>query len=373
MKVIFLTNIQFNKQHCNDLFIDDIERVFSVELWDLSKVYGRFENEEKTIDKAIIVSSIDEFEKRCQALEGNAIFITNIMFKNLEKIYAVIKRHNLEIAAITRESFCSILHERSNLSLMPRNGLLDILRTIVVRSFFLRGMYHKKISKGAKFDYLFSADNTYPEYTNHFIKMHHVKYDDYVNAVQSRYTNDRYILFLDSAVYNHPMYMRSKRKQMDEKKYLRLLNRFFTQLEEEYNCKVIISLHPKAEYSESDFEGREQVKYKTPQLIRGAEFIISHYSTSVINAVLDDKPLVFVHYKEMFVTKPKHTAIGGVEFSKLLNAPLVDLENIEDFEVSVDKKTYRQFKDDYVIYKGHEHETNAMQVIKFLKEYILKK
>lgn len=81
--------------------------------------------------------------------------------------------------------------------------------------------------------------------------------------------------------------------------YFESLNRFFTMVEEQFGIKVVIAAHPKADYGAGTFQGREIYRGLTPDLVRDADFVISHHSTSLSYAVLNRKPVIFIYTDRM--------------------------------------------------------------------------
>ncbi len=74
--------------------------------------------------------------------------------------------------------------------------------------------------------------------------------------------------------------------------YYKELNHFFSLLEEKFNSIVVIAAHPKAEYVNNEFDGREICYYKTKELIRDARLVLFMYGTSLSYIALFDKPFI---------------------------------------------------------------------------------
>jgi len=370
MKIIFLTSIPLIKQHINDLYIDQVSKEYDVELWDLSKIYHRNDKMNDLVKDVKIISSLGELDEKLSGITGRALIITNILFYPLKVIYKTIKKNKIDIVTITKEGFCSQLTEQSLYSIEYNKSLMEKLKITVRRTSLLRNCYNKIRNKSVKFDYLLAADNYYPEFSKKFVKIHHIKYDEYLkNRNKEKYMENRYCLFLDSAIPNHPMYEYSSSKKIDSQKYVNLLNGFFDYIEKVFNIEVVVSAHPKSDYTTNAYNGRKIIKYQTAKLIDNSEFVLSHYSTSVINAILSQKPIIFLYYEEMLKKSSKDSAIGGMEFAKKLNAPLVNIEEITDFNLDVDQTAYNDFKYKYIVNKDKTDKTNEELIIEFLQNY----
>ena len=86
---------------------------------------------------------------------------------------------------------------------------------------------------------------------------------------------------------------------MRSESYSHSLNRFFTKLENIYSIKVVIASHPKAKYDANRFDGRDIHRMITAELVKDADFVITHTSTAISYAVLNLTPILFVYTEEM--------------------------------------------------------------------------
>ena len=107
------------------------------------------------------------------------------------------------------------------------------------------------------------------------------------------------MVFLDINLPYHSDLAFCGRPQIDPVAYYRSLNRFFGLLEREYGIEVIIAAHPRADYDRTTFEGRQIFRLVTAELVRDAEFVLSHTSTAMSYAVLNAKPLIFIYTDAM--------------------------------------------------------------------------
>jgi len=295
VKIIFVTRISFIKQHLTDLYVQSIAKAFEVELWDLSRLYNRTEVVSDAVEGSRVFESFAEFDQALADLHGDALIITNIMFNHLKKVYPVIKRHDLDLVNITKEGLTSHLFYRGFQSLVASESLKEVAKYFLNNVGVLRWLFNRLTNGQARYDYLLATNNFFPEYARHFVKIHHVKYDEFLqNRGCEPVVEKPYALFLDSGVTSHPMFNKTKNQNLDATEYLEQLNRLFDFVESHHGLKVIVSAHPKSEFPEGALGGRPIIKYKTPQLIQHCSMVLSHYSTSVVNAILARKPLVFI-------------------------------------------------------------------------------
>ena len=90
-------------------------------------------------------------------------------------------------------------------------------------------------------------------------------------------------------------------RPIDPERYFSSLNVYFARLEAVLGIRVVIAAHPKANYQATRFDGRTIIAGRTPELVRDADLVISHHSTSISYAVLAEKPIVFVYTSDMKV------------------------------------------------------------------------
>jgi len=137
------------------------------------------------------------------------------------------------------------LFESNWRSLDIRYGFMDAAKTLARKIGPIRRTINWVINGPVKYDYLLANGNFYPEYTRHFVKIHHVKYDEYLQSKSLPPLLDGpYAVFLDTAATTHPFYNLKRhagKRKVDTQGYIDRLNRFFDQVEKEHNLPVIIA------------------------------------------------------------------------------------------------------------------------------------
>ena len=371
MKIIFLTTGAFIKQARNDLYIDFISKVYETELWSLKKINAREYSIADEIEHYETIESLEDLEQRLQKIEGKKIVITDATLNALGQVCPILKKHGAEIVHIKKDNLQNFLIQQSAYS-KPKKGMLNKIKYLIRKTGAYQWWLQSKTKGTCKYDYLLSEFNFFPNLTREYIKTHHVKYDEYLHArTQQPFIKEKYAVFLDSNIpFHQDILIHMNEESVEADKYFRLLNTYFNKIEKQYNLKIVISLHPKSEYDSSTFEGRETIKYQTPNLIQNAKFVITHASTSVLNTVLADKPLVFVYYDEMLQKGTRLLTITTLEYAKQLNATIVDIE--QDFDKNLvlkhDQTAYSDFKYKYIVNKSLETQTNESIVLSFLKK-----
>ena len=371
VKVLFITSVPFIRQHEIDMYFDTINERFPTEKWDCSKMFSRETYEVSDLAcNRICIHSLDEFRKRLQfivSMNSSVCIITNILISKLEILYSDIKKYNIPIINIDKEGLASWLAYNGLLHDYHGDSIRDRVATIIMSHYYLRVAYRFIRRRKAKYDVVFSGYNYYPENCNAFVKTHNVKYDEYIRAKEcENIIGTDYILFLDAALANHPMFANSSRKKMNVEKYIESLNSFFDELEKKWGMPVVISAHPKSKYAATTFHGRDIIKYKTPQLIRHCSFIVSHYSTSLIDAVLQYKPVIVLTSEDLVTSSTRKSVLMGIEFANILNIRIVDLGKLGEYDYIFDKHAYDLFLADHVINMKQINMMNSDFVIQYL-------
>jgi hypothetical protein len=175
----------------------------------------------------------------------------------------------------------------------------------------------------------------------------------------------RYAVFLDSNLPYHSDLTFVGYQRIDPACYYRSLNRFFALLEQAYSIKIVIAAHPRADYDSTTFEGREMHRLVTAELVRDAEFVLSHTSTAISFAVLNSKPLLFIYTEGMAVAYARSYLRQMHCFADCLGAPIYNVDAISDArEVcveQVDRTLYERYK--YNFLTSHESEKTSTQDI----------
>ena len=159
------------------------------------------------------------------------------------------------------------------------------------------GKLYRHLGLIKKFDLVFAAGNVLMEsdlYTKQVIPINLCDYDQYQLEVSNGTRvalTERYAVFLDTNLPYQSDLALCGLGVIDGPSYFRSLNLFFDRLEAHYNLKVVIALHPKSGYGSEVFGGREVYGLKTANLVRHAEFAITHTSTAISYAVLNNKPI----------------------------------------------------------------------------------
>ena len=157
---------------------------------------------------------------------------------------------------------------------------------------------------------------------------HSFDYDLYLKHRNEIKISDEYILFLCQDYTNHPDLKIQGRKQIDKKRYYNDLKKFFSELENLFNKKILISVHPRSNLKHNKlYWGKFNFSYeKSLFLSAKASIVLTHHSTAVSFPIIYKKPIIFFT-------------------SNLINNNFVEPVRIKKMAISLNKKVINL--DDY--------------------------
>jgi len=353
--------------HLNDMYINEISDTFDSEIWDISYLYGRG-RENVDFPDILQLKNFSELNRMLDEIKEPAVAITNVLIYDLHIIYNSFHKKHIPLVSIDKESIIFWLRDAFLKEQRQYASKEESKKFFWKSNPFTRRIYSYLEYQHVKFDYMLGARNYFPDATKHFVHIHSLKYDEYLRSKEvAPVLSEKYILFMDAGLAHLPA-VSGKPDSINRKEYLTDMNRLFERLEAEYKLPVVIAAHPKSEYSENDFGSRKIILYKTPALLKYAEFVLAHYSTSLIDLVLQKKPVVFL-YSESYMHSPSQTIlINAIQYAKLLNASLVDLKGDLKISLHFDEAAYDRFIEEHIINHDCLGKSNAELIIEFLKE-----
>ena len=371
MRVIILSSSALHKMHFTDLYINEIREQYPVDLWDVSEIYHH-PGKDSEFPEVLKIHSPEELQEKVQeaAKADHCVCLTNILIFDLHVVYPVFHRAGIPLLQIDKESMIwwmrdAWYREHQEHADDATKKMLRFKDNPVTRPFYSWLEYQH-----VKFDYLLGAKNYYPDQAKHFIPIHSLKYDEYLRSTQEEpVLSEKYILFMDAGLAHLPA-VSGQPNSIDRDDYLICMNRLFDQLEERYHLPVVIAAHPKSEYPENAFRGRQAILYKTAALARYAEFVLCHYSTSIIDLVLQRKPIVFMTSRDYMKSASKTILITTAEYARLLHAPLLELHEEKlpgSLAVQVEEAAYDAFTREHIIGQAPAGKNNRELILEFLK------
>lgn len=367
MKVLILTSSPLHKMHIVDLYVNEIMSSFDTEIWDVSPIFlckGKTD-----FPEVPCISSLEKLGKELDEIcaKQQVVVITNILIFDLHTVYRELKKRKIPVISIDKESMIFWMKDNYGKKHPDRVTKADRRKFKIKAIPGLCQIYSYLEYQHVKFDYILGAYNYYPDACKHFVHIHSIKYDEYLRSVDRKPVVDgKYILFMDAGLAHLPSH-EGKVDAIDKQEYLDAMNAFFERVEEQFSMPVIVSAHPKSGYRENDFNGRPIILYKTPELLKYSEFVLAHYSTSLIELVLQKKKVVFM-YSEDYMNSDSRTVLENAsEYADMLNAAFVDIKKDEKIEVRYDEEAYDDFIQKYLVCSEQIDHSNGELIVDFLQ------
>lgn len=367
--VVFMTRIPFMNHHIQDMYVDAISEKYDIQLWDLSNLYGNTElNSSVRIAKKI--SSIDELDKTIQKVckEKELVVVSNILNIDLSIIIDIIHKYKIPIVNINKDSLAASLSQRGSLRYLKYLDLKSKCTSIIEHIPIFNNWLSYKRYGGIKYDYLMGGANYYPKHSKHFLKIHQIKYDEFLKVQNSdlKELND-YIVYIGSAPSSHPAYA-NRKNTLNHNKYIKKLVSYLDRVELETGLKVVVSAHPKGLYNQADFGAHTIYNGYTSNLIHHSRGVICHFSTSLVNAVLEYKPIQIIYDNDMLRSSFGTTLIMGLELGRLCHANICNINAPVQWNMSVDKDAYDCFLNREIICADMKDKSNAEIICAHLED-----
>ena len=371
MKLIFMNDIGVNLDSANLMSFYFLKEYYSYEVWDLSPIF-EVEGAIKNIEEAERISSISIFKERLAELvkSEQIVIITNMVEAPWRKLAPIAKSYTVPVICTQKNNFFDILRNKIALDFSIKVNWKYRVGYIIWRYRLTRSLYNLLTHKNVKYDYLISAYNSKPETVRHFVRAHNVKYDEYLtNKNSENIVGQKYILFIDSALCYHPIDFSKPDPNWDSDIYIGQLNHYFELLEQKYKMPVVISLHPVTygRITQETFNGRQITYPKTAHLIQHCEFVLSHYSTSLINTVLAKKSAVIISSEQIEHSLRKRQQSWAFAFAKYCDFALDSLDTPGLPEVSVNAEKYEKFIKKYLVDTTRLDKSNSQIMLELLR------
>jgi hypothetical protein len=309
----------------------------------------------------IYVKTMKEFEERIASAQQLNTLIIPVLTFNYQSLpfFRIISRHDIKLGFFARGMvpIPSIREKLLQKLILNLRRYLDYKKILTFAQDRVALLY-KSFGLIKKYDVVFTA-GTYGSATigigGHLdvqeakiININYFDYDKYLRLQLSeeRELDGRYCVFLDQNLPYHPDLELFGKQRINAEKYFKSLNSFFDSIEKKYNVKVVIAAHPSASYTENPFQDRLIIKNKTAELVKNAEMVLAHISTSISYGVLNNKPLIIFYNEEVLRLYRKEglqyisDAVGGYFIDADDPAALDDLKE----ELRIDEQKHALYK-----------------------------
>lgn len=369
MKIIFLTSSPLHKMHFNDLYIDRLGEYFEYEIWDVSDLYGRGKDN-KEFPQGERIYNLKQLETKISFLEKKTAVITNILIYDLYLVKFLFEQKKIPVISIDKELIFFWLRDNF-LKQNIKYATNDDKKKFFWKSIsFTRKIYSYLEYRHVKFDYILGAYNYYPDASKKFIRIHNLKYDECVNDSNiNRVLDYKYILFIDGGLAHLPA-LSNKSNSISREDYIKHMNKLFDDLEEKYGLPIVIATHPKSEYQGYEFNGRKMILYKTMELSKHAEFVLAHFSTSLIDTIMQRKPIVFLICEDYLESCARMVLMTTMQYSTLIDVPLLDIKkyNLDELKINVNVNAYDSFISMHIRNDEKRYTDNTQLLVEFLNK-----
>lgn len=338
-----------------------------VEYWDAAALLLGDTND-PTLSRPYVISvkNYDQFEQMLRQNAGqNVVYVLIVWYESrFYRLFRLLTRYECRLFFILWGN--SPIQKRKTGKLI--HYLIRSPRRLIARV-FNKMLTSLSLSMGLvkQYDVIFVAGTASipdPSAKTKIVPFNLCDYDNYLLARDAeRMVKVKYCVFLDINLGHHlDVRIAKLGAQIDPVMYLKILNAFFSRIEQKNVLRVVIAAHPSSHYNQTDFNGRTILKNVTPELVKDAEFVISHHSASISYAVLNRKPLLFIYTDEMNAIY-RDTVVAWIrDIAGFLKAPVYNIDRIQDYAevtaVPVDEEAYERFKYGYLTTKETEGRLN---------------
>lgn len=307
-KVIFIHNNQLVPRLKRAFLIEELQSAgFEVEYWEIQKLVRTAKEQVDFPDKLNedYVSEFDSLPRFLTELDKqdrtNTVFIVQVWERWMSR--------HVYYALAQRKYYMIRLHIYSKINGNGATSLKEWLKKFrhTAEEKLKVSIYQtwKKVKGYQSFGHIFGISPP---------KTHSINRPDYevfrkVKDSSERVIEEKYMVLLDIFFAQHAEAKHlSSRSDELAVQYQHSMNRYFDWLEKEYRCEVVIAAHPSSDYR-TEWNGRKVIKNKSAELVKDAEWVIMHTSTSNVLALLFNKPVVYLintSMKDFYYGKAAH-------------------------------------------------------------------
>ncbi len=371
-KLIYISFIKLTDKVSRDWYIDYcIEKGATIEYWDIVSLVRESHEENGALNTEYLrqVKNYREFEDMLKNPENTgAVYVMLLSYSaRFSKPFRLLSKYNCKMVFLSWGAMPTSVRETK------LQRIVNFIFCNPIRSFknfidLKLGALLRKLKIVNRFDLVFAAGkvlNSFDQHAKKIISFNLCDFDHYARVKFSdvRYVKGKYAVFLDINLPFQSDLKISGLPVLDSEVYFSSLNRFFTLLEKNHDIKIVVAVHPKAAYGNDVFEQRECYRMLTAELIKNADFVITHQSTALSYAVLNIKPVIFIYTDEM-VRIYKNTIVRETECLALyLNSKIYNVDGITDGSQiciqHLSQKDYELYKYNYLTSPESENRLSA--------------
>jgi hypothetical protein len=349
-----------------DWFIADlIAKGVEVEYWDVTALFFS-DLEENFVYETGYLRKINSYKMLVNCLKNQENNNTNFVIvvtqeARFYKFFRLLQKYNCKLHFIHWGVIPPSTDSKKSRFITALVNPLSLTKSIYYK---VKSVIYTKLKIIKPFDVVFAAGGialSMHKDVGEVLPINLIDYEKYISAKNNecKLVDGRYAVFLDiNLAYQSDLIVLGV-PRVDPEKYFASLNNYFDQIEQKYNIKVVIASHPTAKYGSDRFNGRLIFEDLTPALVKDATFVISHHSTSISYAILNEKPIVFVYTDDMLLLYKQSTVRHITNLANFLDATLINVDGITAEDglsiKNCNLTLYKEYKYNYLTTYGSEH------------------
>jgi hypothetical protein len=370
-QVIYLLDFPLSSRDFERFGIKNwIENNWKVKVFDFTsflfpELWRKIDGDNLSIDfeGLTIFKNINEALSALNNLQNKIVFVDQLGYSSKEhKIRSIARYHGLlvklELGSIPKvnadKSFLKLLNLIKNPIVLVKK-LIIFLKNIPMKIRAIRYFPDYLVVSGTKSMLGVNYKKT------SIIKAHNFDYDFLIKEKQIKSNKNRnYIVFLDEDGPYHSDYTRHEVAPfVTSENYYPVMDLGLDKIAKLLKLNLKIAAHPRSNYKNKRIKYKHPVlENKTFELIRNADVVVTHCSTSVQLAVLLKKPIIFVTTDEIQNNLyDKNYAKNIDNFATILGNKAINLNAIRKVNdlrnyLNVDDKKYEKYIENYIKTKG---------------------
>ncbi len=365
-KVIYVSFIRLTDKVSRDWYIDYLrEKEVAVEYWDVVSLVREEYSQQgsKTTDYLRALRTFDEFEARILRPENrDALYIMLIAYEGrFSRIFRLLSKYHCRMLFF---SWGAVPVAHASLLRRVLSGLDKPFRSAKIVAGMAKASALRRLNLVKPFEIVFAAGNVLLAQHQYAVKVVPINLFDYDHYVQASFRVDRliqgrYAVFLDINLPSHSDHAFFGFAPINAVAYYRSLNSFFHLLEETYGTRIVIAAYPTSDYGDELFEGREMHRGLTAELVKDADFVLTHASTATSYPVLNYKPIIFIYTNEQ-LSIGKKTFIKELQsLADYLEAPIYNVDEIvrgDQVDINrMNRSRYEDYRYSFLTTRESEH------------------
>ena len=378
-KIIYISSIDLTNYNSKIFGIDYLKKKnMNVEYWYSHFIY-KIKKKPKDIVNSIFkknINSIYDFKKKLYKEKSNStvvVLLLNLDYRSIE-IYKIIKKFNIKSVSFLWNLDPTVDGKSKNVLNKAYKKFFQKVSYkeyfSIVYSFFKVRIYkYLNLIKDSEITFYTGsiAKNILKKRTkSKLVGLNSIDNDRLLENRNKKkiIRNKKYCVFLDSAMTSRDHIDKYIFGEKDMAglhiSYFKSLKKFFLKVEKKYKVKTVISRHPKSKFDIKKYLNRQVYDYKTPELVRDAQFVICHQSLSLNYAILLNKPVIFIYTQKMLDRSDATISlVNNIKlFAKKIGQRVFNIDKNfilpEKNELKPNRKKYNLHKRNYLLENNNQ-------------------